>query len=132
MTVIKEELPSYYQPDSRLHLRLTHDDNILTLRVIKAFTPFTMAQVIQACIEENEKQPNMALGLPETFALKIYDPRFYSHRLPYGSMPARPWTLEAERAAADIRARRPPSITPDPDFQPHKKPEEDDKPGWEE
>jgi hypothetical protein len=40
------ELPSYYQPYSRLYTRLAHYDNTLIVRVIKAFAPFTMAQII--------------------------------------------------------------------------------------
>jgi hypothetical protein len=130
MTVIEEELPSYYQPYSRLYIQLAHYDNTLTVQVIKAFAPFTMAQVILVK-RIGEDQVSKTLQLPSTFILKIYDPRFYSHRLLNGPRPARPWTFDAEKLAADIRAEQ--SRTRDPDFEPWRSPEEeDDKAAWEE
>jgi serine/threonine protein kinase len=130
MTVVEEALPSYYQPRSRLYIQLPEHDNILKVQVIKAFAPFTMAQVILVK-RVGKGRVSKTLQLPRTFILKIYDPRFYSHRLPEGSRPARPWNFDAEKLAADIRAEQ--SRTRDPDFEPGIMPEgEDDKAAWEE
>ena len=50
--------------------------------------------------------------LPKTFLTKIYDPKFFSHRLAQRWRPARPWSVEAESKAA--AARREPW---DPNFE---------------
>jgi hypothetical protein len=103
MTAVVEGFPSYYQPGSHLRL-LSARGTTLEVVVLKAFTPFTMAQVILAThTENNENLATNELHLPKIFVLKVYDPRFYSHRLPDEIRPARPWTLEAERASADAR-----------------------------
>ena len=130
------ELPDYYYPGATLSLRLGLDpnDDLLNVKVIRAFTPFTMSQaiVVERC-GENEKDnstshsESSSCPLPKTFVAKIYDPKFLSHRLPQCSRPARPWSVEAECKAA--AARREPW---DPYFVTWNRPEREDLPGWEE
>ena len=64
---------------------------------------------------------------PKHFFAKIYDPKFFSHRLAQRWRPARPWFVEAESKAA--AACREPW---DPNFEAWKQPESEDLPGWEE
>ncbi|KIL61608.1 hypothetical protein M378DRAFT_166726 [Amanita muscaria Koide BX008] len=129
MSSVEPELPEYYQLGASLSLNLGTTNNPLSLRVLRAFTPFTMAQAI--LVEHDPGKDSSAnLHLPETFLLKVYDPKFYSHRLPQGSSPARPWTLEAEMTAAAERQEE--NLGRDPDFEPWSQPDDDDAPGWEE
>ncbi|KAI1784118.1 hypothetical protein LXA43DRAFT_1077470 [Ganoderma leucocontextum] len=66
-------------------------DRTLTLTIDRPFAPFTKAVVLLA------RSPQLG---PDPVVVKIYDPRFLDERLmdtPHH--PARPWSLEAERAA---------------------------------
>ncbi|KAJ7195483.1 hypothetical protein GGX14DRAFT_676706 [Mycena pura] len=75
----------------------THQGHFATYTIIKPFLPFTKSVVLLA--ESNGPGGN------ETVVLKIYDPRYLDERLSeIPSIPARPWTLVAERAAAFSRA----------------------------
>ncbi|KAM6494986.1 hypothetical protein JOM56_009609 [Amanita muscaria] len=129
MTLVTPELPEYYQPGATLLLDLEPTKTPLSLRVLRAFTPFTMGQVILVELDPG-KNCSAYLYLPQTFILKVFDPRFYSHRLLEGSRPARPWTLETETTAA--AARKEQNRGRDPGFVPRPRPEDDDAPGWEE
>ncbi|KAM6490134.1 hypothetical protein JOM56_014453 [Amanita muscaria] len=129
MTLVTHELPKYYQPGVSLTLNLEPTNTPLSLRVLRAFTPFTMGQVILVELDPG-KNSSAYLSLPQMFILKVFDPRFYSHRLLEGSRPARPWTLEAETTAA--AARKEQNRGRDPDFVPWPRPANDDAPGWEE
>ena len=126
----EQELPGYYHPGATLSLSLNPNDDLLNVQVIRAFTPFTMSQVIlverSGEIEKDNNSHSCRL-LPKTFLAKIYDPRFISHRLAQPWRPARPWSVEAENKAA--AARRQPR---DPDFKPWNRPESGDLPGCEE
>ena len=129
----EQELSDYYLPGATLLLSLGPNDDLLNVRVIQAFTPFTMSQAI--LVErsgQNEKEDSTARShqLPEQFLTKIYDPRFYSHRLARHWRPARPWSLEAESEAASARRKR--GISRDPYFKASRQPEPEDLPGWEE
>ncbi|KAM5545664.1 hypothetical protein V8D89_000702 [Ganoderma adspersum] len=69
-------------------------DRTLTLTIDRPFAPFTKAVVLLA------RSPELG---PDPVVVKIYDPRFLDDRLldtPHS--PARPWSLEAERAADAI------------------------------
>ncbi|KAF8512914.1 hypothetical protein JB92DRAFT_3168798 [Gautieria morchelliformis] len=69
--------------------------------VIKAFTPFTKSQVLLVHVHG---APD---GTPPSMILKTYDPRFFDeHEKPSKRswIPARPWSLEKESAAAERRA----------------------------
>ena len=69
-------------------------ERTLTLTIDRPFAPFTKAVVLLACCPELE---------PDPVVVKIYDPRFLDERLqdtPH--CPARPWSLELERAADAI------------------------------
>ena len=69
-------------------------EHTLTLTIDRPFAPFTKAVVLLARCPE--------LG-PDPVVVKIYDPRFLDERLqdtPH--CPARPWSLELERAADAI------------------------------
>ncbi|KIL64959.1 hypothetical protein M378DRAFT_162527, partial [Amanita muscaria Koide BX008] len=61
-----------------------------------------MAQAILVELDLG-KDSSAYLHLPETFVLKVYDPKVDPHRLPEDPRPARPWTLEAETTAAAAR-----------------------------
>ncbi|KAI1784115.1 hypothetical protein LXA43DRAFT_1101750 [Ganoderma leucocontextum] len=66
-------------------------DRTLTLTIDRPFAPFTKAVVLLA------RSPQLG---PDPVVVKIYDPRFLDERLvdtPH--LAARPWSLEAERAA---------------------------------
>ncbi|KIL59575.1 hypothetical protein M378DRAFT_169078 [Amanita muscaria Koide BX008] len=128
MTLVGHELPEYYQPGANLSLNLEPTNTLLFLRFLRAFTPFSMGQAI--LVELDPGNDSSVLYLPQTFILKVFDPKFFSHRLPKGSRPARPWTLEAETTAA--AARKEQNRGRDPDFEPWRIPEDDDAPGWEE
>ncbi|KAM5545644.1 hypothetical protein V8D89_000682 [Ganoderma adspersum] len=66
-------------------------DRTLTLTIDRPFAPFTKAVVLLARCPE--------LG-PDPVVVKIYDPRFLDERLQdTAHCPARPWSLELERAA---------------------------------
>ncbi|KIL64964.1 hypothetical protein M378DRAFT_1040324 [Amanita muscaria Koide BX008] len=125
MTLATHELPKYYQPGASLTLNLEPTNTPLSLRVLRAFTPFTRGQVILVELDPG-KSSSAYLYLPQTFILKVFDPKFFSHRLPKGSRPARPWTLEAETTAAAAREEQ--NRGRDPDFEPWEKPEDDDAP----
>ncbi|KAM5545662.1 hypothetical protein V8D89_000700 [Ganoderma adspersum] len=69
-------------------------DRTLTLTIDRPFAPFTKAVVLLARCPE--------LG-PDPVVVKIYDPRFLDERLQdTAHCPARPWSLELERAADAI------------------------------
>ncbi|KIL64947.1 hypothetical protein M378DRAFT_162513 [Amanita muscaria Koide BX008] len=129
MTPVTHELPDYYQPGASLLLHLEPTNTPLSLRVLRAFTPFTMGQTILVELDPG-KNSSAYLFLPQTFILKVLDTKFYSYRLPKGSSPARPWTLGAEITAAAARKKQ--NRSRDPDFEPWETPEDDDAPGWEE
>ncbi|KAM6494990.1 hypothetical protein JOM56_009613 [Amanita muscaria] len=146
MTLVGREVPEYYQPGASLLVHLEPANTPLSLRVLRAFTPFTMAQAILVELDPGNDS-SAYLYLPQTFILKVFDPRFYSDRLPDG-----PWTLEAETATAAARKEQNRGRDPDfetrdipeddgalganrgrdPDFEPCGRPEDDDAPGWEE
>ncbi|KAF5364703.1 hypothetical protein D9758_005525 [Tetrapyrgos nigripes] len=113
-------MSDYYQPTSLLSLQLCNASSPLTVEVISAFTPFTMAQVLLV-------KDNSVSFLKSSFILKVYDPRFYSHRHECKDR-QRPWSSSAEAAAAAKRGSKGRNI----EFEPHQWPGEDDKEGWEE
>ncbi|RPD62706.1 hypothetical protein L226DRAFT_558715 [Lentinus tigrinus ALCF2SS1-7] len=66
-------------------------ERTFTFTIDRPFMPFTKSVVLLVRSQE--------LG-PDLVVLKIYDPRFLDERIPPApSIPARPWTLAAERAA---------------------------------
>jgi len=88
----------------------------------------SQAILVERCGEnERDNSISHSCRLPKTFLVKIYDPKFFSHRLARCQRPARPWSLEAESKAA--AARREPW---DPSFEAWRQPESEDLPGWEE
>jgi hypothetical protein len=113
------DLPTYYLPGSSLSVMVINDDRSvshLSFTVSKAFTPFTMSQVlvVQSCPKSY-------------FVLKVYDPQFFSHR--HDRQIKRPWSYDAEAGAAAIRAQ------PDAHFDfvfPTEFPDDGDLVGWEE
>ncbi|KAI1793604.1 hypothetical protein LXA43DRAFT_1121623 [Ganoderma leucocontextum] len=67
-------------------------ERTLTLTIVRPFAPFTKAVVLLA------RSPQLG---PDPVVVKIYDPRFLDERLQdTPTCPARPWSLELERAAA--------------------------------
>ena len=70
-------------------------ERTLTLTIDRPFAPFTKAVVLLARCPE--------LGPDPVVVVKIYDPRFLDERLQdTAHCPARPWSLELERAADAI------------------------------
>ncbi|KAJ7698679.1 hypothetical protein B0H17DRAFT_1129712 [Mycena rosella] len=122
-------LHPYYQPGSQisLNLRSCADDKSernVQATVVKAFTPFTMSQVLLVDIN-----PPIADGLPpakSSFVLKVYDPRFLQHRKGTKASAPHPWTLAAEITAARRRAFGAGT------FLPTWWPDDADSAGWEE
>ncbi|KAM6490132.1 hypothetical protein JOM56_014451 [Amanita muscaria] len=129
MTLVGHELPEYYQPGANLTLNLEPTNTPLSLRVLRAFTPFNMGQAVLVELDPG-KDSSAYLHLPETFVLKVYDPKFDPHRLLRRSRLGRPWTLDGETTA--VAARKEHNRGRDPDFEPCGRPEDDDAPGWEE
>ena len=88
-----EASPIFF-PGQTVTLQLETPEHTLTLTIDRPFAPFTKAVVVLARCPE--------LG-PGPVVVKIYDPRFLDERLqdtPH--CPARPWSLELERAADAI------------------------------
>ncbi|KAM5545663.1 hypothetical protein V8D89_000701 [Ganoderma adspersum] len=86
-----EASPSFF-PGQKVTLQTP--ERMLALTIDRPFAPFTKAVVLLTCAPE--------LG-PNPVIIKIYDPRFLDERLvDHPLCPARPWSLEAERAADAI------------------------------
>ncbi|KIK04405.1 hypothetical protein K443DRAFT_675998 [Laccaria amethystina LaAM-08-1] len=105
--------PHSYPAGSHITLRLT-DGASLSLQVNKPFLPFTKAQVY--LVSPSEPIHN----LPSQIILKIFDPQTVDDRFPppKSTLPAHPWTLDAESAAAQYRedvaqGKRPDDFTVD-------------------
>ncbi|KAF8643241.1 hypothetical protein AX16_009130 [Volvariella volvacea WC 439] len=123
------DVPDYYQPNSRLKLRLGNYDDpeqILFVDVIRAFTPFTIAQCL--LVKPSSSPPDSSFShLPPNFVIKIYDSRWTSYRNgPYCKCP---WSCDVEVNAA---SKRPFPNARNPDFEPWPEPHDDDVEGWEE
>lgn len=86
-------VPDYYLPNARLHLQIAGTPLIVV--VIRGFTPFTQSQVLLVRPAYNFN------SLPSSFVLKIYDPRFDTHRQRKSYQ--HPWTYNAEASAAAKR-----------------------------
>ncbi|KAJ6543917.1 hypothetical protein B0H19DRAFT_1168903 [Mycena capillaripes] len=100
-------LHPYYQPGAQISLNLRSCDDDKTERnvqatVVKAFTPFTMSQVL--LVDINAPVPDILPAEQTSFILKVYDPRFLQHRNGTKSSAPHPWTLAAETTAARRRA----------------------------
>ncbi|KAI0699417.1 hypothetical protein BC835DRAFT_567624 [Cytidiella melzeri] len=75
-------------------ISLTTKERVLTFTISKLFTPITKSVVLLARCAELGADP---------VVIKIYDPRFLDERFStVPSQPSRPWTLAAERAAAEL------------------------------
>ena len=134
MKLPEVETPSYYLPAATLTLKLAPDDTPCLVEVIKPFTPFTISQVLlcQPAKFIDESSYPTPIQLPDTFIVKVYDPKYMDNRLPFKSRPARPWSLEAEQAAATRREGKGCSGR-DASYNLADWPEEEeDKTGWEE
>lgn len=111
-----DDIPHYYHSGSRLFLQLVNNDGSTTdalYTVDKAITPFTMAQAV--VVHDSSGSQTI---------VKVYDPRFMSHRL--NKTRPRPWNYPAEIAAAGIRRAGLASNFTFPD-----RPASDDGVGWE-
>ncbi|KAJ7089299.1 hypothetical protein B0H15DRAFT_840284 [Mycena belliarum] len=122
-------LHPFYQPGAQLSLNLRScvDDKTernVQATVAKAFTPFTMSQVL--LVDINPPIPDILSGAKTSFVLKVYDPRFLQHRKGTKSSAPHPWTLKAETTAARRRAFG--ATT----FLPTWWPDDADAAGWEE
>ncbi|KAL1703374.1 hypothetical protein EV121DRAFT_281179 [Schizophyllum commune] len=73
----------------------TENGQRLVFTIERPFTPFTKGVAVLARCAELSSTP---------VVVKIFDPRFLDERLPMKYRRARPWSLEAERAALDIHA----------------------------
>ena len=91
--------PHSYPAGSHITLRLT-DETSLSLQVNKAFLPFTKSQVYLVSPSEPKVH-----NLPSQLILKIFDPQTVDDRFPppQTTLPAHPWSLDAETAAAQYR-----------------------------
>ncbi|KAF8211646.1 hypothetical protein K438DRAFT_1807657 [Mycena galopus ATCC 62051] len=123
-------LHQYYQPGAQISLNLRSCDGDATARnvqatVVKAFTPFTMSQVLM--LDINPPHPDI-LPPNTSFILKVYDPRFLQHRQGTKSSGPHPWTLAAETVAARRRAFGADTATSLPTWWP----DDSDSAGWEE
>ncbi|KAJ6516400.1 hypothetical protein C8R45DRAFT_243389 [Mycena sanguinolenta] len=123
-------LHQYYQPGAQISLNLRSCDGDQTARnvqatVVKAFTPFTMSQVL--LLDINQPLPDI-LPVNAKFILKVYDPRFLQHRQGTKSSAPHPWTLAAETTAARRREFGANTST----FLPTWWPDDSDTAGWEE
>ncbi|KAF7354871.1 hypothetical protein MSAN_01401600 [Mycena sanguinolenta] len=123
-------LHQYYQPGAQISLNLRSCDGDKTARnvqatVVKAFTPFTMSQVL--LLDINPPLPDI-LPTNTKFILKVYDPRFLQHRQGTKSSAPHPWTLAAETTAARRRQFGANTST----FLPTWWPDDSDTAGWEE
>ncbi|KAJ7690162.1 hypothetical protein B0H16DRAFT_1655573 [Mycena metata] len=121
-------LHPYYRPGAQisLNLRSCADDRTernVQVTVVKAFTPFTMSQVLLVNI--NLPVPDILPAGSTSFVLKVYDPRFLQHRKGTKSSAPHPWTLAAETTAARRRAFGADT------FLPTWWPDESDTAGWE-
>ena len=113
-------VPDYYHPGSQLSAKIMNGGLVTDAfyTVIDAFTPFTMSQVL--VVRANHKSQSCVI-------LKVYDPRFFSHR--FRGRIQHPWSYDAEKEAARQRA----TLNEPFDFVfPLERPEDDDKVGWEE
>ena len=99
---------------TRVLLSLQLATDIASATIMHLFTPFTMSQVLLACLHDDGP----------TWIVKVYDPQFAKHRLAYKSRPARPWSHELEAKAIS-------RTTPDPNFNFSLLPEGNDRVGWE-
>jgi serine/threonine protein kinase len=110
-----DNFPSYYLKGSLLSVRIVNSGSIadVSFKVDSAFTPFTMSQVL---VVEPDSEGNKIV-------LKIYDPRFLSHRSQY----KHPWDPAAEVQAAHQRLDNAPF-----DFEHPEWPDREDRVGWEE
>ncbi|KAJ7762740.1 hypothetical protein DFH07DRAFT_402783 [Mycena maculata] len=118
-----------YQPGAQisLNLRSCADDKTernVQATVAKAFTPFTMSQVL--LVDINPPIPDNLPVANASFILKVYDPRFLQHRKGTKSSAPHPWTLAAENTAARRRAFGANT------FLPTWWPDDADAAGWEE
>lgn len=104
------EIPNYYHPGSTLTIQLA-TTNIISVTVVRSFTPFTMSQALLVCLHDGP-----------TRILKVYDPRFAEHRHKY--TPTHPWTQRLEAQAIS-------RTTPDPIFDFMSFPDDNDRVGWE-
>ncbi|KAJ7265913.1 hypothetical protein B0H12DRAFT_1100098 [Mycena haematopus] len=123
-------LHQYYQPGAHISLNLRSCDGDETVRnvqaiVVKAFTPFTMSQVL--LLDISPPVPDI-LPPNTSFILKVYDPRFLQHRRGTKSSAPHPWTLAAETTAARRRAFGEVTSTSIPTWWP----DDSDTAGWEE
>jgi hypothetical protein len=113
-------VPDYYHPGSQLSAKIMNGGLVTDAfyTVIDAFTPFTMSQVL--VVRANHESQSCVI-------LKVYDPRFFSHR--FRGRIQHPWSYDAEKEAARQRA----TLNEPFDFVfPLEIPEDDDKVGWEE
>ncbi|KAJ7484455.1 hypothetical protein FB451DRAFT_1083880 [Mycena latifolia] len=122
-------LHPFYQPGAQLSLNLRSCADDKTERnvqatVAKAFTPFTMSQVL--LVDINPPIPDLLPAAKSSFVLKVYDPRFLQHRKGTKTSAPHPWTLAAESTAARRRAFG--ATT----FLPTWWPDDADAAGWEE
>ncbi|KAJ7255259.1 hypothetical protein C8J57DRAFT_1345885 [Mycena rebaudengoi] len=121
-------LHPYYEPGAQLSLDLRScvDDTECNVQatVVKAFTPFTMSQVLLVKIDS--PVPDILPEECSTFVLKVYDPRFLQHRKGSKSSAPHPWTLAAETTAAKRR------IFGAETYLPTWWPADSDTAGWEE
>jgi hypothetical protein len=113
------DVPDYYLPNSRLSLHFPQCD--LLVIVVRAFTPFTMQQVL--LVQTLQDYPSIPSG--SYVISKVYDPRFYTHRFKYE--PYLLWSYSSEVKAAEKRPSQPIA-----EFQPWIWPDEGDSVGWEE
>ncbi|KAJ6616424.1 hypothetical protein B0H10DRAFT_2036930 [Mycena sp. CBHHK59/15] len=118
-----------YQPGAQISLNLRSCDDDKTERnvqatVVKAFTPFTMSQVL--LVDINPPIPDVLVPAESSFILKVYDPRFLQHRKGTKSSAPHPWTIAAETTAAKRR------ILGAQIYLPTWWPDDADAAGWEE
>lgn len=120
ITMDGDDVPHHYRPDSQLRIQLECADahgagagvgagggaTTVTVSVVQAFVPFTTSQVLLVRLEEKEQVGSGGPQLPplgELLIAKVYDPRYVHHRVVFG----KPWTYEAEAAAARRRSEAP-------------------------
>jgi hypothetical protein len=91
-SLVMSDLPACYLPGSCLSVKVINSDRSvlhLSFTASKAFTPFTMSQVlvVQSCPESH-------------FLLKVYDPWFFSHHC--DRQIKLPWSYDAEAGATTM------------------------------
>ncbi|KAI9070265.1 hypothetical protein FKP32DRAFT_1670453 [Trametes sanguinea] len=83
--------PDFLSAGHTISFTSAADQRPFTFNIIKPFEPWTKSAVFLVRADELSHEP---------VVLKVYDPRFLDDRLfETPSAPARPWTLEAEKAA---------------------------------